>query len=270
VKEREVEEAKEVKEHGRNIAAFFDLDGTLTALPSLEQRFFRMLRYRHAIATKNHWRWLAEAVRLAPRGASAIWHGNKMYLRGVAVDQLGKCGLKPAATFFGDALLRVAWHAGEGHTIVIVSGTLEPLANDAARAIEDELAARGIFPAIRVCATRLEEMDGLWTGRILGEAMFGKEKLRVVLRMAARMKLDLAQCYAYADSSSDRWLLAAVGRPSAVNPSKDLARLARTRRWPVLNWEGKENLTPRHPDRVGASAGRREVAEKNQLPSVIA
>jgi phosphoserine phosphatase len=113
-------------------------------------------------------------------------------------------------------------------------------------------------------------MDGRWTGRILGEAMFGKEKLRIVLRMAARMKLDLAQCYAYADSSSDRWLLAAVGRPSAVNPSKDLARLARTRRWPVLNWEGKENLTPRHADRVGASAGRREVAEKNQLPSVIA
>jgi HAD superfamily hydrolase (TIGR01490 family) len=264
VKERkEVEEVKEVEEHGRNIAAFFDLDGTLMALPSLEQRFFRMLRYRRAIAAKNYWLWLAEAVRLALGGASASWYGNKMYLRGVAVDRLGKCGLKPAPTFFGDALARVAWHARKGHTIVIVSGTLEPLANEAARAIEVELAAHGIFPAIRVCATQLEGMDGRWTGRVLGKAVFGKEKLRVVLRMAAEMKLDLAQCYAYADSSSDRWLLAAVGRPTAVNPANDLARLARIRVWPVLNWEGKENLTQRRK-------GRREVAEKNQLPSVIA
>lgn len=264
MKERkEVEEVKEVKEHGRNIAAFFDLDGTLTALPSLEQRFFRMLRYRRAIAGRNYWLWVAEGVRLAPRGASAILHENKMYLRGVAVDRLGKCGPKPAPTFFGDALARVAWHAGEGHTIVIVSGTLEPLANEAARAIEDELAARGILLGIRVCATRLEEMDGRWTGRVLGEAMFGKAKLRAALRMAAEMKLDLAHCYAYADASSDRWLLEAVGRPIAVNPSNDLARLARIGAWPVLNWEGTENLTQRR-------RGHREIAEKKDLPRAIA
>jgi len=259
----EVEEVKEVKERGRNIAAFFDLDGTLTALPSLERRFFRMLRYRRAIAAKNYWLWLAEAIRLAPRGARAMLQGNKMYLRGVAVDRLGKCGLKPAVAFFGDALARVTWHAGKGHTIVIVSGTLEPLANKAALAIECELAARGKFPAIRVRATRLEEMGGRWTGKILGEALLGKAKLRAARRIAEEMKFDLAQCYAYADNSSDRWLLEAVGRPIAVNPSDDLARLARIRGWPVLHWEGKENLTQRR-------RGHREIAEKDTLPSVIA
>jgi len=105
--------------------------------------------------------------------------------RGGSVE---KGRLKPALTFFEDGLERVAWHAKQSHTIVMVSGTLEPLANEAARAIEDDLAARGIFPAIRVCATRLEEMDGRWTGRILGEAMFGKAKLRAARRMAAEMK----------------------------------------------------------------------------------
>jgi len=263
---KEVEEVKaerEVEEKSGGVAAFFDLDGTLLALPSLERRFFRMLRYRRAIAAKNYLLWLAEAVRLAPRAVSAIWQENKMYLRGVEADRLRKAGLKPALTFFEDGLERVAWHAKQSHTIVMVSGTLEPLANEAARAIEDDLAARGIFPAIRVCATRLEEMDGRWTGRILGEAMFGKAKLRAARRMAAEMKLDLAQCYAYADSSSDRWLLAAIGRPTAVNPSNELARLARIRVWPVLNWEGKENLTQRR-------RGHREIAEKKQLPNVIA
>jgi len=260
---KEVEEIREVKEHGRNIAAFFDLDGTLMALPSLERRFLRMLRYQRAISVKNYWRWLMEAVRLSPRGASAMLQGNKMYLRGVAVDRLGKCGLKPATAFFEGGLKRMTWHTKQGQTIVIVSGTLEPLANEAARAIEDELAARGILPTIRVCATRLEEMDGRWTGRILDEAMLGKEKLRAARRMAAEMKLDLGQCYAYADSSSDRWLLAAVGRPTAVNPSNELARRARESGWPVLNWEGKENLTQRR-------RGHREIAEENHLPSVIA
>ncbi len=123
MKERkEVEEVKDVEEKSRAVAAFFDLDGTLVALPSLERRFFRLLRYRRVISVKNYWLWLVEMVRLAPRGLSAICHGNKMYLRGVAVDRLGKCGLKPAPTFFGDALARMTWHAGEGHTIVMVSG----------------------------------------------------------------------------------------------------------------------------------------------------
>ena len=35
------EEAKDVKERGRNIAALFDLDGTLVARPSLDDVYLR-------------------------------------------------------------------------------------------------------------------------------------------------------------------------------------------------------------------------------------
>ena len=254
---------KEGKERSRGVAAFFDLDGTLVALPSLERRFFRMLRYRRAIAMKNYWRWLEEAMRLLPRGASAILHGNKMYLRGIEADRLEEGGLKPAFTVFGAALERVAWHAQRRHTIVMVSGTLEPLAKEAARAIEDELAARGTCTGIRVCATRLEEIEGRWTGRILGEPMFGEAKARAAKRLAEEMRLDLGGCYAYGDSLNDRWLMETVGRPAAVNPSNELAAVARTRGWPVQNWSGKENLSPRR-------MGHREIAEKKELPRAIA
>ena len=254
------EEEKEVREKSRGVAAFLDLDGTLVALPSLERRFFQMLRYRRALAAKNYWLWLAEAVRLAPRGLSAIWHGNKVYLGGVAVNRCGEDGLKPATSFFEDGIERAAWHAKQGHTIVIVSGTLEPLAQEIARAIEAELAVRGMAVSVRVCATRLEQMHGRWTGKILGEAVFGKAKLRAALRLAAEMKFDLEKCYAYADSSSDRWLLAAVGRPFAVNPSNELARLARIRAWPVLNWGGRENLAQRR-------LGHRETQRRNSCPA---
>jgi len=269
---KEVEERKEVtevKEREGSIAAFLDLDGTLVALPSLERRFFRTLRYRRMIHTKNYFLWLREALRLMPRGISAILQANKMYLRGVqAFDERGegdgdvsswhKDGhqaegqssapprrdprlLVPA--FFAQAIERVAWHAKQGHEIVMISGTLEPLAREAARAMEAELAARGIMAAIRVIATRLEEMDGRWTGRVLGEAMFGKAKARAAKRLAEEMRLDLGRCYAYGDSLTDRWLMEAVGRPVAVNPSKDFAGIARTHGWPAIQWNEEKDFT---------------------------
>jgi HAD superfamily phosphoserine phosphatase-like hydrolase len=275
---KEIEERKEVnevKEREGSVAAFFDLDGTIMALPSLEKRFFRMLRYRKAIPARNYFLWLREALRMMPGGINAILQANKMYLRGVQiVDERGegdgvvsfwhKDGRQakgqasapprrnprlPVPTFFAQAIERVTWHAKRGHEIVVISGTLEPLAREAAHAMEAELAASGITVTIRVIATRLEEMDGRWTGRVLGEAMFGEAKALAAKRLAEEMRLDLGQCYAYGDSLSDRWLLAAVGRPAAVNPPTDLASLARTLGWSVLNWGEIESLTQGHRGR---------------------
>ena len=272
--QKEVHEIREVngaKERERNIAAFFDLDGTLMALPSLERRFFRMLRYRREIGTRSYFLWMRESLRLLPRGIRAVLHANKAYLRGVHIhDECGerdgaisswhKSGHQaegqasapprrnprlPVPAFFAPAIERVTWHAKQGHEIVLLSGTLEPLAREAARAIEVELAARGVTAQIRVCATRLEEKDGKWTGRILGEAMFGKSKARAAKRLAEAMRFDLGRSYAYGDSLTDRWLMDDVGRPAAVNPSKGLLSVARARAWPILHWDRKENLARR-------------------------
>jgi HAD superfamily hydrolase (TIGR01490 family) len=289
---KEVEERKEfteVRGHGGNIAAFFDLDGTLVTLPSLERRLFQTLRYRRAIPAKNYFLWLKEAMRLMPRGINAILQSNKMYLRGVqifyergqgdgAVSSWHKGGHQaegqalapprrnprlPVPTFFVQAVEKVAWHGKQGHEIVLISGTLEPLVQGAARALEAELAARGITMTIRVCATRLEEAGGRWTGRVLGEAMFGEAKARAVKRLAEEMQLDLGRCYAYGDSLNDRWLMAAVGRPAAVNPAEDLASMARKQGWVILSWKGKEKIPHRR-------RGRRGIAEKREQSGAIA
>ncbi|HKW65519.1 MAG TPA: haloacid dehalogenase-like hydrolase [Candidatus Acidoferrum sp.] len=249
------------------VAAFFDLDGTLLPLPSLESRFFRMLRYRGEIPLTNYFFWCREALRLLPRGISQVAYANKMYLRGVhsfveigSENQIGSRAQRsgqpsqprasegegrpsmpprrnprwPVPPFFEDGVERVAWHAMQGHAIVIVSGTLEPLANTAARALETELAARGVAATIRVCATKLEENGGVWTGRVLGEAMFEKAKARATHLLAKEMGVDLSRSCAYGDSAQDRWMLASVGNPAAVNPTPRLARIAWKRGWPVL------------------------------------
>src|SRR2546430_9682831 len=52
------------------------------------------------------------------------------------------------------------------------------------RSLVVRLAARGVTASVGVCATRLEAVDGRWTGRILGEAMFGEAKARRVRQLA--------------------------------------------------------------------------------------
>jgi HAD superfamily hydrolase (TIGR01490 family) len=252
----EPREAEDVVEKNASVAAFFDLDGTLMRLPSLERRFFSMLRYRKLIEVRNYVLWIAEAVRLLPRGINQIMHRNKMYLRGISVDEKG---LLKGRSFYREAIERMAWHAERAHLIVIVSGTLEFLAERAARALEAHLRARGLVRAIRVCATRLEEKNERWTGRIVGEAMFGEAKARAIRLIAAAEDLDLQRCFAYGDSSSDKWMLEAVGKPAAVNPSNDLGRIARRNDWVVLRWGKEKTFTQRAQRTLRAGESNHEL-----------
>lgn len=230
------------------IAAFFDIDGTLVPPPSLEWRFFRRMNYRRAIPAGNYWLWLLEAVRLAPRGISALRHTNKMYLRGTQPGVEARRFVPPhipfdSVVFFPPGVERVAWHAVQRHAIALVSGTLEPLAQNAARLLEAQLGVRGCEATVRVCATRIEQSGGRYTGRILGEAMAGAEKAHAVRRLAAAEGWDLARSFAYGDNASDRWLLETVGYPTAINATARLARIASRRGWPMLQWRS-ENRPP--------------------------
>jgi HAD superfamily hydrolase (TIGR01490 family) len=250
----EVEELRDLKEKSAEVAAFFDLDGTLLPPPSLEKRFFRRLRERRLIDAANYFHWAAEAVRLFPRGLNQILYANKMYLRAVRLDE-ALCamqnvtrtgdlrGVAPSASpedppteFFSRAVERVAWHAQRGHAVVVLSGTLQPLAKEAVAELRHQLKRRGIPARIEVIATRLETHNGAWTGRITGEAMFGEAKARAMRRFAAAREIALEKCFAYGNSTNDRWMLELVGKPTAVNPSNDLARIAARNGWPVLRW----------------------------------
>jgi HAD superfamily hydrolase (TIGR01490 family) len=223
------------------VAAFFDLDGTLLPLPSLEKRFLRRLQYRRRIGAPNCLAWLAEAARLLPQGINRVLYANKAYLRGVRAEETASLTI-PA--FFPAALQRVGWHSSRGHALVIVSGTLEPLARMAAAALEAEPTQRGVSASIGVIATRLEQLAEQWTGRILGQAMFGDAKARAIAAFCAAQEIELARCFAYGDSVHDRAMLECVGQPFAVNPSDDLRRIAERNQWPVLQW-GQRTISAR-------------------------
>jgi phosphoserine phosphatase len=216
------------------IAAFFDLDGTLVPAPSLERRFFSVLRKNGKIPIANYLYWCGETLRLFPRGPLAVQHGNKKYLRGLCRDLVFR--YMETITFFEEGTTRIAAHAKQGHRIFLVSGTLEALGQLAAMGLECELEARGIQIRPQVFATRLLEVNGRWTGAIDGEPLYGRAKAACVKAVAAERKIDLRQCHAYGNSLLDRHFLNSVGCGHAVNPYKEMAALAKQKNWTIWHW----------------------------------
>jgi HAD superfamily hydrolase (TIGR01490 family) len=227
-------------EQERRIAAFFDIDGTLVPEPSLERRLFRGLKRAGAIRWTNYARWGVEAVRLLPRGLTAIAQGNKSYLRGLRAEQILEA-TEPVA-FFEEGVARVEWHARHGHEIVLVSGMVKPLARMAAMALECELEARGIERDVLVSATRLEEQNGVFTGRVLGEANYGEAKRRAMEVLARAMQINLRESHAYGNALLDRPMLDVAGHAHAVNPGKELADTANLRDWAIWHWHQEKKF----------------------------
>ncbi|HKI11471.1 MAG TPA: HAD-IB family hydrolase [Candidatus Acidoferrum sp.] len=218
----------------KGIAAFFDVDGTLIPEPSLERRFFRAVRDSGAIPIGNYFLWAQEALRLLPKGIAAMVHGNKRHWNEVRCHQV----LQQMETivFFEEAMERVAWHARQGHRIVLVSGMPEALARMVARALECELESQGAASQVFVCATPMEERNGRWTGRLLGEAMYGYEKFRAVKRIAQERRIELRGSHAYGNTLLDRPMLATVGHAHVVNPGRNLAAVANQCDWEIWHW----------------------------------
>ena len=228
-----------------NRAAFFDVDGTLTERPSLERRYFRALRHEGKISLQNGIAWLAEASRLISSGFTSALQGNKTYLRSIRSTGLRANHVGEDAPFFPEAIECVARHATNGERIVLVTGTLEFLAEQIAQRLRSELMKRGVSAEIYVCATRLEEKDGRWTGRVLGQPMFGEAKAIAVWWYAQNWKLNLAECSAYGNGTLDEWMLASVGKAMVVNPDSQLQATARRQRWKTVNWTREARLLPK-------------------------
>lgn len=149
--------------HGSNCAAFFDLDGTLLAPPSLEQRFIRYLIERGKLGPLNGCRWLAEFLLRIGSDRMEATEGNKKYLKDLPfrlAEEWIASSEFDSLPLFSEGLHQLTWHAARGHKIFLLSGSLGPLV----RAIATRLPVPS--EVITVSATELESCDGRWTGYI--------------------------------------------------------------------------------------------------------
>ena len=77
--------------------------------------------------------------------------------------------------------------------------------------------------------------DGRYTGDIAFYA-YGEGKAVAIRELARQRGYDLADCWAYSDSWTDRPMLELVGNPVAVNPDKALRRHAAEVGWRLLEF----------------------------------
>ena len=137
---------------------------------------------------------------------------------------------------YDEAVSLIEEHRLAGRDVVVVSASgaevVEPIAE--------------MLGADRVIATRMEIEDGRYTGGIEYYA-YAEEKARAIEELAAALGYDLAGSYGYSDSVTDVPMLEAVGHAHAVNPDKELRRVAAERGWPVLVFTKPVALRSRVP-----------------------
>lgn len=211
-------------------AAIFDVDRTLVVPTSMEKVFVPFLIRRGYLRAPDLARYVFLYLTRGLGGDASAAH-NKAHLQGKDPTELERL----AAECFQKKILHhisaegrrcLDNHREQGHLVVLLTGTLEPLATQ----IQQELGADLALSA------RLEVKNGAFSGELEGRRPYGSEKARLVRELAQTHGINLADSYAYGDHHSDYELLDAVGHPHAVNPDHQLRRRATERGWPILQF----------------------------------
>jgi HAD superfamily hydrolase (TIGR01490 family) len=212
-------------------AAFFDLDRTLISRSSslaLAGAFHergligRRQAAKAAFAQLVFTRFGAGQARVGNTADSgmSILRGLRVELMREIVTEAWGPVLRPLV--YREALVRAEAHAARDEPVYVVSAALQEV-------VEEVVQRLGLAGAV---ASRAEVHDGVYTGR-LERRLYGQHKAAAVVELAVNRGLDLSSSTAYTDSASDVPLLEAVGHPVAVNPDRELRRLAARRGWPV-------------------------------------
>ncbi len=119
-------------------------------------------------------------------------------------------------------------HAKRGHTLVLVTETIHPLAAEFQRVF-------GMRASLdTTLETTMRHQKRCYTGAIRCLCYHAK-KAALVRRFAEELNINLGASYGYGDSAHDAPFLSLVGHPVAVHPDAELAAVARERGWAVLD-----------------------------------
>ena len=217
-------------------AAFFDVDNTVMQGASI----FHLARglYRREFFTTRDilgaaWKQLYFRVvgvedpeHVAEARASAL-----AFIEGHTVRELQELGEE----IFDEAMAHRIWpgtralaqqHLDRGQRVWLVTAAPVEIATIIARRL-------GLTGAL---GTVSEHVDGVYTGRLVGEMLHGPAKAEAVRSIAEREGLDLARCSAYSDSYNDLPMLTLVGDPCAINPDNRLRDHARANGWRIRDY----------------------------------
>lgn len=217
-------------------AAFFDVDNTIMQGASIFH-LARGLHRRHFFTTREI---LGAAYKQAyfrfvgvedPEHVAEARNSALSFIAGHTVAELEEL----AEEIFDESMSMRIWpgtkalaqlHLDQGQRVWLVTAAPVEIANIIARRL-------GLTGAMGTVA---EHVDGVYTGKLVGELLHGPAKAEAVKALAEREQLDLARCSAYSDSANDLPMLSLVGDPCAVNPDHKLRAYARQRGWRIRDY----------------------------------
>lgn len=231
-------------------AAFFDVDNTVMQGASifhlakgLYRRKFFTTRDLVGAAYKQAYFRIAGVE--DPEHVAEARNSALAFIAGHTVQELEEIGEE----IFDEAMAHRIWpgtralaqmHLDQGQRVWLVTAAPIEIASLIARRL-------GLTGALGTVA---EHVDGVYTGRLVGDMLHGPAKAVAITALAEREGLDLSLCSAYSDSANDLPMLSLVGDPCAINPDARLRAHARAHGWRVHDYR-----TGRKAARAGLIAG---------------
>ena len=231
-------------------AAFFDVDNTVMQGASIfhlarglhRRKFFTTRDILGAAWKQAYFRFVGveDPDHVADARSSALG-----FIAGRTVAELEELG----EAIFDEAMAHRIWpgtralaqlHLDQGQRVWLVTAAPIEIANIIAQRL-------GLTGAMGTVA---EHVDGVYTGKLVGDLLHGPAKAEAIKALAARENLDLQKCSAYSDSFNDLPMLMLVGDPCAINPDARLRARARQ-----LGWRVRDYRTGRKAARAGVAVG---------------
>jgi putative phosphoserine phosphatase / 1-acylglycerol-3-phosphate O-acyltransferase len=238
-------------ERGPHIGAFFDLDRTLingfsaknfVASRLLSGRFTSQELIAQFAGALSYARDTGNFAKMAAISANGVKGIEEQVFINVGEEVYRK---KLAEAIYPESRALVAAHIEMGHTVAIISAAtpyqVEPIARD--------------LCIDHVECTRLEVMDGKFTGKIVEPACWGEGKAIAGQKLVEKHNLNIRKTFFYTDSAEDIHLLEMVGNPRPVNPDTKLSGIAFQNDWPVLRYADSNNSRIAGMVRTGLSLG---------------
>ena len=211
----------EVKVVG-NIAAFFDIDGTLFRNSLMIEHFKKMIKYEVIDPTLwygrlrdpySEWEkrygdfndYMDELALIYVKVLKGI---NKSYIEFIASQVINMNWDK----VYRYTRSRIKWHKEEGHMIFFISGAPDFLV--------EKMAEKYQVTAYRATQYIVDKNNN-FTGRVI--SMWDSEnKQKAIRELVDQYQVDLDQSFSYGDTTGDLSMLKIVGNPVAINPVKKL------------------------------------------------
>ena len=205
----------------KNIAAFFDIDGTLFRNSLMIQHFKKLIKYE--VIDPSIWYNKIKPVyeewekrygdfehyleTLAEVYIDELKGVNKSYIEFIASQVINVSG----DMVYKYSRDQIEWHKKQGHKVFFISGSPDFLVS--------KMAEKYGVTECRGTAYLVDEENN-FTGEII--KMWNSEnKQKTLDEFLEKYDVDLENSYAYGDTVGDLSMLKMVGNPIAINPNRE-------------------------------------------------